>query len=238
MRNSMLWLSVCLIAFIGVGVASEQPSEPALATEHVQALRKQIAQLQSKPEGKLTVADRLELSRAYLELGENPKAVKNAFLARQADPTNEETWVALVRAQIANLHEVGYAEENFQAAVSKFPKSDKINDLREELFFGQLKYGQPVVAVDHFASWLGFQVGQAKDEPSQYDGDFKTAQRWIEILDQRRVPLFAWTRLQQQLEMLKGNSPAELSTKFDGLSSQIQSTIDLMTPEQRARSSK
>lgn len=214
--------------------AGPTPNADSPDTERVAKIRERIAELTKKPEAKLSVDERLELSRGYLELGQNPLAVRHAFLARQADPENQETWIALIEAQNENLHEVVYAEENFQGAIRKFPAAEKINALREQLFFGQLKFGQPVVAVDHLAAWLKFQL---KRENRDDDGDkktYETADRLIEVLKERRVPIFAIEKLAHELETLGknlGDADREAVSKLRDKVKQIESNL---TPAEKA----
>jgi hypothetical protein len=233
MRHFTVWIVACVALASGGLPALAQPhaTSTSPATDHLHELRKLVADLTAKPEDQLTVTERLQLSDAYLQLGQTTLAVKNAFLARQTDPQNEDSWIALIRAQIANRHEVVYAEENFQGALRAFPHSKRINHLREELFFGQLKFGQPVVAVNHLNAWLQFELQHEQREASECDATFNTAHRLIEVLVERRAPVVALNQLQQHLEKLKKQAPAQIAARFDPLLQQVGSAIDHLSPE-------
>ncbi len=222
--NSSLAAEGDLLPDEGTGPAAQQADQ----------LRAEITRLEKIPENRRNIDDRLALSHAYLALGNTTQAVKQAFAARQADPENEQTWVALIQAQVANLHETVYAEENFQGAIRKFPHSETINRLREDLFLGQLKFGQPMVAVNHLASLIKFDTAHLDEGSNNAQQVFANAHRSIDILAARRVPIFAIEHLEQELQQMRQGKPEDVAAGFTSLLTQLATIRREMSPAEQS----
>jgi tetratricopeptide (TPR) repeat protein len=201
------------------------PGEGEVSAERVAKLQKIIDRISARPETDWSVADRLALSDAYRELGNTTLAVKNADAAVKADPKNPDCWVALIKSQILLRHEVVSAEENFQYAIKAFPNLEKVNELRKDLFFGQIKYGQPIVAANHLAAFVKFETDRLARSPEKESAFLQDAQDLVKTFGERRSPRIALVRLQQRLEVIRREAPEALRPKFDPLMEQLNKEI-------------
>jgi tetratricopeptide (TPR) repeat protein len=195
-----------------------------------------VARLAAQPADRLTVADRLTLSDAYRQLGNSTMAVRAANAAVRAEPKNPDCWVALVKAQIATRHQVVYAEENFRYAARAFADEPKIHDLHEDLFFAQLKYGQPRVAVDHLAAYLKFGAARLATSPENAEAYFNKAEELLRVFETKHVPSALLLQLQQKLRQIEGESPRELAPRFAALLDKLNELIAAETARERSRS--
>lgn len=201
-------LFIALSAIITAALGDETKSETAAPAvvepdpDRAAKLSGRVKELEAKPANALSIAERVELSQALLELGRAPQAVRVAYAASRQDPNSEAAWIALVKAQNATGHQVVYAEQNFQFAIKKFPDSPALNALQEDMFQAQLRYGQPQVAVRHLSSWARYAVEQLGKSPDAAKRIVDKSDEMFEQLKQKRVPSFAIVELQENLRKL------------------------------------
>lgn len=225
--KAVLFLSLVLLP--AALVADDQPlglqsATPAKLTPEEEAkVRAQIKEIESKPEDKITGEDRIRLSQDYLRLNHATFAVRNANAALEMDRDNQDAWVALIKAQCLNLHEVVYAEENYQHALKKFPNSEKIAALNLDLFYGQMKFGQPFVAAKHLLALVTHDSKVLAKRPDKSHEFVENTKHLVEEFERARAPESALEQVQTQLEKLQKDLPQEAADGLKPVIDQIAS---------------